>query len=155
VAEGSFLKMRCRMGEQHERRRLPRTLLPWQIRARVRGVKEVRLLDLSVGGTRLEHLGLLRRGRTARSNSPCCSVASACPLASLGPLSSGGAERGGGKTMCGQVTGGIKLSKVGNPATIQCRFGRLRAQNPYETTSFRMEGWWKSKLHRKEMDVHR
>jgi hypothetical protein len=50
------------MGEQHERRQLPRIPLPWQIRARVRDVKEVRLLDLSVGGTRLEHLGLLRPG---------------------------------------------------------------------------------------------
>ena len=50
------------MDEQRERRQLPRTLLPWQIPARVRDVHEVRLLDLSVGGTRLEHLGLLRPG---------------------------------------------------------------------------------------------
>jgi hypothetical protein len=49
------------MGEQHARQRLPRTRLPWQIRARLRDVKEVRLLDLSLGGPRLEHLGLLRR----------------------------------------------------------------------------------------------
>ena len=50
------------MDERRERRRLPRTPLPWQILARVRDVREVRLLDLSVGGTRLEHLGLLRPG---------------------------------------------------------------------------------------------
>ena len=50
------------MDEQRERRQLPRTLLPWQILARVRDVREVRLVDLSVGGTRLEHLGLLRPG---------------------------------------------------------------------------------------------
>jgi hypothetical protein len=50
------------MDGQRERRQLPRTLLPWQIPARVRDVHEVRLLDLNVGGTRLEHLGLLRPG---------------------------------------------------------------------------------------------
>jgi hypothetical protein len=50
------------MGAQRERRQLPRISLPWQILARVRDVREVRLLDLSVGGTRLEHLGLLRPG---------------------------------------------------------------------------------------------
>jgi hypothetical protein len=50
------------MGERHEQRRLPRTSLPWRISARVRDVREVRVLDLSVGGTRLEHLGLLRPG---------------------------------------------------------------------------------------------
>jgi hypothetical protein len=50
------------MDAQRERRQLPRTSLPWQILARVRDLREVRLLDLSVGGTRLEHLGLLRPG---------------------------------------------------------------------------------------------
>jgi len=50
------------MGERHEQRRLPRTSLPWRISARVRDVREVRVLDLSIGGTRLEHLGLLRPG---------------------------------------------------------------------------------------------
>jgi len=50
------------MGERHEQRRLPRTPLPWRISARVRDVREVWLLDLSIGGTRLEHLGLLRPG---------------------------------------------------------------------------------------------
>jgi hypothetical protein len=44
------------MGEQRERRQVPRTPLPWQIRAQVWDVREVRLLDLSVGGARLEHL---------------------------------------------------------------------------------------------------
>jgi hypothetical protein len=50
------------MDEQRERRQQPRTALPWRIAARVRDVREVRLLDLSLGGTRLEHLGLLRPG---------------------------------------------------------------------------------------------
>lgn len=50
------------MSEERERRQRPRTPLPWRIAARVRDVREVRLLDLSVGGTRLEHLGLLRPG---------------------------------------------------------------------------------------------
>ena len=50
------------MSEQRERRHSPRTLLPWRIAARVRDLREVRLLDLSVGGARLEHLGLLRPG---------------------------------------------------------------------------------------------
>lgn len=50
------------MRQQRERRQLPRTPLPWRIPARIRDVKEVRILDLSAGGTRLEHLGLLRPG---------------------------------------------------------------------------------------------
>ncbi len=45
-----------------EKRRVPRTLLPWRPPARIRDTKEVRLLDLSPVGARLEHLGLLRPG---------------------------------------------------------------------------------------------
>lgn len=41
---------------------MPWIRLPWQIPARVRDLLEVRLLYLSVGGTHLEHLGLLRSG---------------------------------------------------------------------------------------------
>jgi len=50
------------MPEERERRAVPRTRLADRPAARVRGVREVRLLDLSLAGAQIEHLGLLRLG---------------------------------------------------------------------------------------------
>ena len=46
----------------HERRRMRRVVVGKHITARVRGILAVRLVDLSLGGARIEHLGLLRPG---------------------------------------------------------------------------------------------
>jgi hypothetical protein len=48
------------MTEAQERRMVPRTTLAERPAARVRGLREVRLLDLSLTGAQIEHLDLLR-----------------------------------------------------------------------------------------------
>ena len=50
------------MMEERERRTVPRTTLAERPAARVRGLPEVRLLDLSLTGAQIEHLDLLRPG---------------------------------------------------------------------------------------------
>ena len=50
------------MTEAQERRVVPRTRLVERPAARVRGMREVRLLDLSVAGAQIEHLDLFRLG---------------------------------------------------------------------------------------------
>jgi hypothetical protein len=50
------------MVEERERRTAPRTTLADRPAARVRGLGEVRLLDLSRTGAQIEHLDLLRPG---------------------------------------------------------------------------------------------
>ena len=50
------------MAEARERRMVSRTALAARPAARVRGVRGVHLLDLSLTGARIEHFGLLRRG---------------------------------------------------------------------------------------------
>jgi len=50
------------MDEERERRAVPRYRLANRPGARVRGVQEVRLLDLSVAGAQIEHLAILRLG---------------------------------------------------------------------------------------------
>lgn len=48
--------------EAQERRAVPRTRLAERPAARVRGLREVRLLDLSLAGAQIEHLGVFRLG---------------------------------------------------------------------------------------------
>jgi hypothetical protein len=48
------------MPEARERRAVPRTTLAEPPAARVRGVREVRLRDLSLAGAQIEHLDLVR-----------------------------------------------------------------------------------------------
>jgi len=50
------------MSEVRDRRAVPRTTLAERFSARVRGLRGVHLLDLSLTGARIEHLHLLRRG---------------------------------------------------------------------------------------------
>ena len=50
------------MAEGQERRAVPRIRLADRPVARVRGVQEVRLLDLSLAGAQIEHLAVLRLG---------------------------------------------------------------------------------------------
>jgi hypothetical protein len=50
------------MPEAQERRAVPRIRLADRPAARVRGVREVRLLDLSLAGAQIEHLAALRLG---------------------------------------------------------------------------------------------
>jgi PilZ domain len=50
------------MTEPQDRRARPRTMLADRPDARVRGLREVRLLDLSPTGAQIEHLGLVRLG---------------------------------------------------------------------------------------------
>ena len=50
------------MPEDLERRNVPRTRVADRPPARVRGLREVRLLDLSVAGAQIEHLDLVRLG---------------------------------------------------------------------------------------------
>ena len=50
------------MREEQERRAVPRIPLAKRRGARVRGVEEVRLLDLSVARAQIEHLATLRLG---------------------------------------------------------------------------------------------
>jgi hypothetical protein len=48
--------------EERERRMVPRTTLAQRPEVRVRDLRDVRLLDLSLTGAQIEHLGLLRPG---------------------------------------------------------------------------------------------
>jgi len=50
------------MAEFRERRRVPRTPIAGELGARARSTLDVRLLDLSAFGARIEHLDLLRPG---------------------------------------------------------------------------------------------
>ena len=50
------------MPDERERRAAPRVRLANRPAARVRGVQEVRLLDLSLAGAQIEHLATLRIG---------------------------------------------------------------------------------------------
>ncbi|MGE5851106.1 MAG: PilZ domain-containing protein, partial [Candidatus Methylomirabilota bacterium] len=50
------------MAEVRERRRVPRTPITGELGARARSTLDVRLLDLSTFGARIEHLDLLRPG---------------------------------------------------------------------------------------------
>ena len=50
------------MAEGIERREAPRTAVPRRPRVKVDEVQEVRLLDLSLKGARIEHVDLLRPG---------------------------------------------------------------------------------------------
>ena len=50
------------MPGERERRAMPRTWLASRPSARVQGVLAVRLLDLSLAGAQIEHLGALRPG---------------------------------------------------------------------------------------------
>jgi hypothetical protein len=53
-----------------ERRAVPRTVFPERPSARVREAREVRLVDLSVQGARIEHRGLLPPGSPCRLELP-------------------------------------------------------------------------------------
>jgi hypothetical protein len=53
------------MAKGQKQRRTPRFAVPGHLTLRARGTREVRLLDLSTGGARIEHLDGLRPG------SPC------------------------------------------------------------------------------------
>ena len=57
------------MAAERERRMVPRTTLAEWPAARVRGVRAVHLLDLSLTGAQIEHLDLVRLGAPAPSNS--------------------------------------------------------------------------------------
>jgi len=50
------------MTETQERRAVPRTRLAERPAAQVRGLREVRLLDLGLAGAQIEHLGVFRIG---------------------------------------------------------------------------------------------
>ena len=50
------------MTEAHERRAVLRTALSARPAARVRGLRGVHLLDLSLAGAQIEHLGVFRLG---------------------------------------------------------------------------------------------
>ncbi len=50
------------MIEERERRIAPRRLLPDRLAAWVRGLRAVHLLDLSLAGALIEHLGVFRHG---------------------------------------------------------------------------------------------
>ena len=58
------------MTEARERRAVPRTTLAERPAARVRGMREVRLLDLSLTGAQIEHLDLVRPRRILRPRLP-------------------------------------------------------------------------------------
>jgi hypothetical protein len=58
------------MSEGIERRAVPRTTLPRPPRVTTREVQEVRLLDLSLKGARIEHLNLLRPGEPCHLQLP-------------------------------------------------------------------------------------
>jgi len=67
------------MPEERERRAVPRTRLADRPAARVRGVREVRLLDLSLAGAQIEHLAVLRLGAACALELP--PPGEACTLA--------------------------------------------------------------------------
>ena len=58
------------MTEMQERRVVPRTTLAERPAARVRGMREVRLLDLSATGAQIEHLDLFRLGASCALDLP-------------------------------------------------------------------------------------
>ena len=58
------------MSEAQDRRAVRRTPLAERPFARVRGVREVRLLDLSLAGAQIEHLAVLRLGATCALELP-------------------------------------------------------------------------------------
>lgn len=58
------------MTEGQERRAIPRTGLIERPAARVRGLREVRLLDLSLAGAQIEHLDLFRLGASCSLDLP-------------------------------------------------------------------------------------
>lgn len=58
------------MTEGHERRAVARTTLADRPSARVRGLREVRLLDLSLAGAQIEHLDLFRLGASCALDLP-------------------------------------------------------------------------------------
>jgi len=58
------------MTETQERRAVPRTRLAERPSARVRGLREVRLLDLSLMGAQIEHLDLFRLGAACALDLP-------------------------------------------------------------------------------------
>jgi hypothetical protein len=58
------------MTEGQERRAVPRTGLADRPAARVRGLREVRLLDLSLAGAQIEHLDLFRLGASCALDLP-------------------------------------------------------------------------------------
>jgi len=58
------------MTETQERRAVPRTGLAERPPARVRGLREVRLLDLSPLGAQIEHLDLFRLGASCALDLP-------------------------------------------------------------------------------------
>ena len=68
------------MPEELERRAVPRTMLAAPPAARVRGLQEVRLLDLSVTGAQIEHLDPLRPGTTCTLDLPPPSGALSLPV---------------------------------------------------------------------------
>jgi hypothetical protein len=58
------------MTEAQERRAVPRTTLTERPAVRVRGLREVRLLDLSRTGAQIEHLDLFRLGAACALDLP-------------------------------------------------------------------------------------
>ncbi len=58
------------MREAQEKRAVPRTRLAERPAARVRGMREVRLLDLSLTGAQIEHLDLFRFGASCALDLP-------------------------------------------------------------------------------------
>lgn len=74
--------------EARDRRAVPRTQVPERPAARVRGLREARLLDLSLAGARIEHLVPLRLG-------VACTVEIPPALRSAHPPCPGGLVRRG------------------------------------------------------------
>jgi len=68
------------MPEEQERRAVARIQLANRPVARVRGLPEVRLLDLSLTGAQIEHLDLLRPGTTCTLDLPPPSAALSLPV---------------------------------------------------------------------------
>jgi len=58
------------MAETRDRRAGPRMRLVERLKARVRGMREVRLLDLSLTGAQIEHLDLFRLGAACALDLP-------------------------------------------------------------------------------------
>jgi hypothetical protein len=58
------------MPEYEKRRQAPRIVIPGRLEARAQATLSVRLLDLSTGGARIEHLNLLRPGSPCRLELP-------------------------------------------------------------------------------------
>jgi len=58
------------MPEYQKQRQTPRIVIPGRLDARAHATLPVRLLDLSTGGARIEHLNLLRPGSPCRIELP-------------------------------------------------------------------------------------